>query len=351
MTRPTQKRALVFAARRLPTEETMVSCLRAFSDAVGTPATLAVTNDVLQALRVERPSEVDGLARVFREGKLRAAYLPAHDSDPSLLSAEELVDEIRLNENALHQIVGAPAPERRVVVLPSVVDDEAVAALEAHGVDALVLPKAPDEPCRVGERLVLLSGVDLIELDGMEAGDLARLAFAERKRMNLYSLDELQYDITPPWLPRIEPGAPERAERRGAPIAAVWGWLADALGFARAPRLAPTALFDQDYRMERLPPRVSVPLLLRRARARLGLSLEAARRMLDILCVEVELDARPQPSAPLPAWAEAALPDGHTYQALMQNDWRGRDRWIALYRSVRQGELTESCMMRSMAIL
>jgi hypothetical protein len=35
----------------------------------------------------------------------------------------------------------------------------------------------------------------------------------------------------------------------------------------------------------------------------------------------------------------------------MQNGWRGRDRWLALYRSVRYGELTESCMMRSMAIL
>ena len=39
------------------------------------------------------------------------------------------------------------------------------------------------------------------------------------------------------------------------------------------------------------------------------------------------------------------------FEALAKNGWRGRERWLQLYRGVRYGELTDNCMMRSMAIL
>ena len=100
-----------------------------------------------------------------------------------------------------------------------------------------------------------------------------------------------------------------------------------------------------------MPPRVSVPLLFRLTRHRSGISREAARQLLDLLCTEVELGLRPEPRAALPEWAKRALPDVSLYEALERNGWRGRDRWLELYRGVRYGELMDNCMMRSIAIL
>jgi hypothetical protein len=315
-----RKPALAFVARR---RETTVAALKAMA-----PLALGVTNPWLMTSG-ERPE----LAAAFAGGLFDVVYVPAHDGDPGLLTPEELVDDVRLNESAVHELLRAPAPERRVVLLPSTVDAESVAALEAHGIDALVVPRAPDEPCRVGERLILVSGVTLLEAANDARGE-ARLG-------------DLLRELTPPWLPRVDPAAPPRHERPGAAVAEVLGWLCDALGFARAPRLLPAALFD--HPLSQLPPRARVPLLLRLARGRGG--EPRARELLQLLCIEVELGAQPQPRAALPRWAEDVLPDPSLYQALADNGWRGRDRWLQLYRGVCYGELSDNCMMRSMAIL
>jgi hypothetical protein len=109
----------------------------------------------------------------------------------------------------------------------------------------------------------------------------------------------------------------------------------------------PAALFA--HALDELPPRVKVPLLSRLARGAGGEPW--ARRLLEVLCIEVELGAQPQPPGELPAWAQNALPDPSLYDALAKNGWRGRDRWLQLYRGLRYGELRDNCMMRSMATL
>jgi hypothetical protein len=322
MTGSTQKRTLAFVARRA---ETTVAALRELA-----PLALGVTNLWLGGRRDRE--EREALAAGYREGAFQVAYVPAHDADAMLLSPEELVDEVQLNESAVHQLLGAPAPSRRVVILPSPIGPEAVAALERHGIDAVVLPKAPDQPCRLGERLMLLSGVTLIdELDGVR-GEL--------------TLEEKMRPLTPPWLPRVEAAARPRQEHPGAAVAEILGWLCDGLGFQRVPRFNTGALFE--HPLEQLPARVRVPLLLRLARAARGESW--ARQLLELLSLEVELGAQPRPAAELSAWAQAALPDPSLYQSLAQNGWRGRERWQRLFVTIRYG-LTDSSMMRSIAIL
>jgi hypothetical protein len=310
------KRALAFAAREATTvSEALARRL---------PVSIGVTNELVMTLK-------DELGRAYRGGLLKVAYVLAHDCDPGLLSPEELIDELRLNENAVHHILGASAPERRVVLLDSPIDQLAVRALEEHGIDAVILPLSPREPCRLGERLVWLSLGD-------EADEVV-------------SLDELQREIAPPWLSRIDPVAVPLDERRGARLSALLGWLLEALGFDRAPRLPPTALFDQQYRLEKLPARVAVPLLFRLARNRRGIVMTAARELVERLAIEVELGARPEPPAELPEWAHSALPDPAIYHSLRENGWRGRERWLAFMNCLRYGELADNCMMRSMAVL
>jgi hypothetical protein len=316
MTSSTQKRTLAFVARE---PETTVARLRELA-----PLALGVTNAWLAT------ADREALAAAYRDRAFQVVYVPAHDADPRLLQPEELVDEVRLNEAAVHQLAGAPAPERRVVILPSTIGGEAVAALEAHGIDALILPKAPDEPCRVGERMLLLDGVTLLAEPDGEAGEV--------------KLEERLRELTPPWLTRVDFGADRPP---GAGVAEVLGWLCDALGFARVPRVQAGALFE--HALEELPPRVKVPLLSRLARAPDG--ERWARRLLDVLCLEVELGAQPHPRSELPAWAQNALPDPSLYEALAKNGWRGRERWLQLYRGLRYGELSDNCMMRSIAIL
>jgi hypothetical protein len=105
--------------------------------------------------------------------------------------------------------------------------------------------------------------------------------------------------------------------------------------------LPPTALFDQDYRLARLPPRVRAPLLLRLARRRGGLVRAAAHALCDLLCVELELGARPEPTGALPVWALSALDELAAYDGLAANGWRGRDRWFALLQGLRRAHHRE----------
>jgi hypothetical protein len=337
MTTPPPKMVLALVCRGIPDGEdaaTTVACLRAFGAAVGAAPALAVTNELVQSLRMN--AGLPPLAAAFRAGELRVAYTPAHDADPTLLSPEELVDEVRLNERCLHEILGAPAPERRVLVLGSLVDEQAVLALEAHGIDALVVRLNGAERVRLGERLLLMPSALPSELERLGASGLARLAGElHRSGARVAAPDDILVGdaVTPHWLPRVAPSLPPLGERAGAGRAVLLGWLLDALGFERAPCLPPTALFDQHYRLERLPPRVRAPLLSRLAR-REGAQV-AAHALLDLFSVELELGARPAPSGELPAFALDQLDDLEVYEALRRNGWRGRDRWLKLVTGLR----------------
>src|SRR6185436_3478092 len=122
----------------------------------------------------------------------------------------------------------------------------------------------------LGERLMLLDGVQLLDEPSGPPGEA--------------TLDERLRELTPPWLPRIDSGAAPRQERPGAAVAEVLGWLCDALGFARVPRICVIALFD--HPLGRLPARVQVPLLHRLARRPDGGLF--ARYLMELLCIEVE---------------------------------------------------------------
>jgi hypothetical protein len=102
---------------------------------------------------------------------LRPVYVPAHHTHPVLLDAGELLDELRLNAEAIHERLSAPVPARRGLFFTECsIDRRLVPAVEAMGIDYTFCPALdaekleftvddPDHdalhaPFRVGRRLI-----------------------------------------------------------------------------------------------------------------------------------------------------------------------------------------------------
>jgi len=149
------KPALAFAAR----DATTVSEALRHDDRT---VWLGVATPLLHQLR-------EPLARAYRAGLVRPAYVLS--GEPSQLTSEELIADLRLNERVMHEVLGVPNPMRRVLVLDAAPSAEQIRVLEMYGIDAVVLPNAPERPCRIGERLMWLGP------------------------------DDLDDELTPPWLP------------------------------------------------------------------------------------------------------------------------------------------------------
>jgi hypothetical protein len=335
------------ASARVVTEgadpDARLGAVLALQPSLGGPITLASSVELLQRLEAA-PTLRDALVRAFARRDVRPLYAPAHHASAALLSAEELVDELRLDEEWVRERLGAPAPLRRGALTPArAVEERDVAALEAAGIDfVLCAPAAPRfEAFRVGERLVALP---LSDVASAPAGDdyAEVLARAVREtpdggllvvvqsspsrvasawpavagEVELIGADEALAQVTPHWL---QPGAQARAGvSSGQFLATTLGWLVDAFGLPRAPRVPAAALAAEQYRLERLPPRVRVPLLYRMARREEGFDPAApegaqmrpyleAFLIADALAVELALGAQPAPPCELPSWALTGL--------------------------------------------
>jgi hypothetical protein len=313
----------------------------ALAEALDGPVTLAVTNERAVRLRRDFPSAFAALSQAYRDRHIRPMYVTAHHTDAALLAPAELADEIRLNQECVHQLLGAPSPLWRGLVLPGgAVESPTVERLETAGIDFVPCPPldvarmraaglTPPErrPFRLGERLVGLAREEPLgevqgdgprvlqaDLDALGAGGVDRLrTMLERPGIALVGADELLADVTPPWLPRVaaehlEPAA--RATGVGAFLAPLLAWLVDAFGLERAPRVAAAALFAEEYRLDRLPPRVRLPLLLRATMR----GDHGARPWLDgyALCDALHTELRlagvaPQPRGELPSYALVGL--------------------------------------------
>jgi Glycosyl hydrolase family 57 len=158
--------------RRVKEGRNVYRDLIAFATRLAAPLALDLSNELLHQLRRHTPGTFRQLAASYRSGLLAPVYLAAHHTHPALLEPDEFIDELRLNREAIHGVLGAPEPRRRGVFFTECsVDSRLVPALESAGYHYTFCPAlagryawaadrgTPDlahAPFRVGQSLVAL---------------------------------------------------------------------------------------------------------------------------------------------------------------------------------------------------
>lgn len=364
----------VCGARRLSASP--LGRLVAVAEALGAPVGLAVSNELCHQLQRDLPETFAELKRGYASGVVRPIYTPAHHTPAELLSPAELSDELRLNEECVHGLLDAPMPARRGVLFTGcAIEGRLVAAVEERGIDFTLCPPFDmsqttvsdahwdfaHQPFRVGERLVALpvepmalpadfeaavvalrealmeapAGATLTFVHALSELELVRWAWArlveEAPRPFAFAAADLLLEsdeVTPPWLPQVTfrraspdatPAEMLQLWEGGRFVTTTLEWLVESFGFPRTPPVSAQVLFEEDYQLDRLPPRVQVPMRLRlvKAACQLGLDAENAlskRPYLDgyRLCQALDLecrlpDTRPQAGSALAASALSGL--------------------------------------------
>lgn len=106
------------------------------------PFTLDITNDLLVQIRNASPQTLSALAEAYRDGSLRPLYIPAHHTHAALLCEEELREEIRLNQQLLHDVLRVPRPRHPGLFFTECsIDARFVPAVEEMGIEWCVFPE------------------------------------------------------------------------------------------------------------------------------------------------------------------------------------------------------------------
>ena len=80
------------------------------------PVALEATNELLVQVATVMPETYAELRKAYQDKVIYPLYGHAHHTHVSLLTDEEVEDEIRLNREYVHDVLGAPpAPLRRAV--------------------------------------------------------------------------------------------------------------------------------------------------------------------------------------------------------------------------------------------
>jgi hypothetical protein len=313
----------------------------ALAERAGVPVTLAIDAETAVGATRGRPELLDRLRAAFATGVLRPLLTTAHRAEAALLSAEELADELRLDEEALQLVLGVTAERRGF--------DGAggdVAALEEAGID-FVLGEG-DAPCRVGERLVALPAVSL-DAAALDAA-AARLTALVSRGARVVGADAWAAELTPPWLPEGARATAQPMPPALCALAQLGGWCVDAFGLRRVPGVPAAGLVEEGWRLERFPARARLPLVRRRGLCAERRAWVAAYELCDVLSVEARVPGlaahatEPLAAGVLPTLRALAEEHGAgeamaradaAYEELRAFRFLGAQRWRALLTALR----------------
>ncbi len=111
------------------------------ADQLGAPMCLEATNELLMQIDEFMPDTFEVLKGAFAEGSLYPIYGGAHHAHCSLLTVDELADELRLNQEFLHDVLRVPQPKYKgAFPMEGSVDARKLEAFSRAGIDYLVFP-------------------------------------------------------------------------------------------------------------------------------------------------------------------------------------------------------------------
>ena len=116
---------------------------------LGAPVCLEATNELLMQLEECAPQTYQALRDGFRDGALHPVYGGAHHAHCALLDVDELADELRLNQEFLHDVMGAPRPRYRgAFPMEGSIDARMQEAFVRAGIQYLIFPNLSPRKAR-----------------------------------------------------------------------------------------------------------------------------------------------------------------------------------------------------------
>jgi TrkA-C domain/Glycosyl hydrolase family 57 len=119
--------------------------LLGFAQAMGIRVTLDISNDLLHQMKMILPRTFEEILQAYRAGTIYPLYTTAHHTHAVLLEPPELAEELRMNEQALHDYAAVPRPRHRVFFFTECsVHPRFFPVLEEAGIEAIVHPHLSD---------------------------------------------------------------------------------------------------------------------------------------------------------------------------------------------------------------
>jgi hypothetical protein len=119
------------------------------AERLSAPMCLEATNELLTQIDEFAPQTFEALKQGFASGALYPIYGGAHHAHCTLLTVDELADELRLNQEFLHDVIGAPRPKYRgAFPMEGSIDARQQEAFHRAGIDYLIFPNLSPRKAR-----------------------------------------------------------------------------------------------------------------------------------------------------------------------------------------------------------
>jgi hypothetical protein len=130
-----------YILKRAQEERDIYTRLIQMAEALGAPVAVDATNELLVQLAWYIPEAFQNLAAAYKSGTIYPLYTHAHHTHAALLTSDEIADEIRLNADLLHKVMGVPEPRHRgVFPTEGSVEAGKLASYKDGGMEYIIFP-------------------------------------------------------------------------------------------------------------------------------------------------------------------------------------------------------------------
>jgi hypothetical protein len=134
-----------YVLKRAREERDIYAHLIQTAESLRAPVALDITNELLVQLAWYIPETFQNLAAAYKKGTIYPLYTHAHHTHVALLTSDEIADELRLNMELLHNVMGIPEPGHRgAFPTEGSVDAAKLAAYKDSGMEYIVFPHLSD---------------------------------------------------------------------------------------------------------------------------------------------------------------------------------------------------------------
>jgi hypothetical protein len=130
-----------YVLKRVQEERDIYAHLVQMASSLGAPVALDVTNELLVQIAWYMPETFQKLSAAYKNGNIYPLYTHAHHTHAALLTTDEIADEIRLNMELLHKVMGVPEPKHSgAFPTEGSVDAAKLAAYKDSGMEYIIFP-------------------------------------------------------------------------------------------------------------------------------------------------------------------------------------------------------------------